>query len=317
MTTPQRLALLGIVKTYAGQEALADINLDVPAGSYVVLLGPSGSGKTTLLSIVGGFTPPSAGRVLIGERDVTLLPPTERPTATVFQDYALFPHLDVAGNVGFGLSVRGTPRDERGRLVENALRLVGLAGFGARQIAHLSGGQRQRVALARALVVEPAVLLLDEPLGALDLHLRRQMQDELKVLQRTTSTGAGPTGRIDLCKSLSTLHLGFTRPQRHHGLGRVPASPFVDPDAISDVVLRRPACQRADRGHGGDIGSHAGSPLVGAMLDAVLTMTPPRPRACGRTSASSQEDDSEIDHDEPIHRPRQVREGAALRTPRC
>jgi spermidine/putrescine transport system ATP-binding protein len=186
MTTPQRLALLSISKTYAGQQALTGINLDIPAGSYVVLLGPSGSGKTTLLSIVGGFTPPSTGRVLIGERDVTLLPPAERPTATVFQDYALFPHLDVAGNVGFGLSVRGTPGDERGRLVENALRLVGLAGFGARQIAELSGGQRQRVALARALVVKPAVLLLDEPLGALDLHLRRQMQDELKVLQRTT-----------------------------------------------------------------------------------------------------------------------------------
>jgi spermidine/putrescine transport system ATP-binding protein len=186
MTTPQCLALSGISKTYEGQDALSGIDLDVPAGNYVVLLGPSGSGKTTLLSIVGGFTPPSAGRVLIGERDVTLLSPAERPTATVFQDYALFPHLDVGGNVGFGLSVRGTVRAERLRLVDEALRLVGLVGFSHRQIAQLSGGQRQRVALARALVVEPAVLLLDEPLGALDLHLRRQMQDELKALQKAT-----------------------------------------------------------------------------------------------------------------------------------
>jgi spermidine/putrescine transport system ATP-binding protein len=186
MTIPQRLTLSGISKIYAGQAALSGIDLDVPPGSYVVLLGPSGSGKTTLLSIIGGFTAPTSGRVLIGGADVTKFAPAERPTATVFQDYALFPHLDVAKNVGFGLSVRGERRSERAPLVDDALRLVGLAGFGQRRISELSGGQRQRVALARALVVEPALLLLDEPLGALDLHLRRQMQDELKALQRTT-----------------------------------------------------------------------------------------------------------------------------------
>ncbi|MBH0237314.1 ABC transporter ATP-binding protein [Methylobrevis albus] len=186
MTLPQSLALHGVGKRFGAATAVADASLEVPAGSYVVLLGPSGSGKTTLLSIIGGFTAPSEGRILIGGADVTAMPPAQRPTATVFQDYALFPHLSVAGNVGFGLAVRGVRKAERRLRAEAALDLVGLAGFGDRMIAALSGGQRQRVALARSLVVEPAILLLDEPLGALDLHLRRQMQDELKALQLAT-----------------------------------------------------------------------------------------------------------------------------------
>lgn len=164
--------------------AVAGVSLRIPAGSYVVLLGPSGSGKTTLLSILGGFTRPDGGRVLFAGTDITTMPPARRPTATVFQDYALFPHLDVAGNVGFGLSVRGRPKDEIAEAVASALELVGLPGFQRRRIGQLSGGQRQRVALARALLTDPAILLLDEPLGALDLNLRRQMQDELRALQR-------------------------------------------------------------------------------------------------------------------------------------
>jgi spermidine/putrescine transport system ATP-binding protein len=151
-----------------------------------VLLGPSGSGKTTLLSVIGGFTVPTAGRVSIAGRDVTALPPAERPTTTLFQDYALFPHMSVAGNVGFGLKVRRVSGPEREKRIAAALDLVGLAGYGNRAIHEISGGQRQRVALARALVVEPEILLLDEPLGALDLNLRRQMQDELLALQRRT-----------------------------------------------------------------------------------------------------------------------------------
>ncbi len=161
-----------------------DLSLDIPAGSYVVLLGASGSGKTTLLSILGGFTPPTSGAVWLGDQDITLMPPARRPTATVFQDYALFPHMTVAGNVGFGLSVRGTAKAEIAAKVDAALAMVGLQGFGPRRITEASGGQRQRIALARALVTEPAMLLLDEPLGALDLNLRRQMQDELRALQR-------------------------------------------------------------------------------------------------------------------------------------
>jgi spermidine/putrescine transport system ATP-binding protein len=186
MSAPQDLGLEGVSKRYGGETALAAVTLSVPAGAYVVLLGPSGSGKTTLLSIVGGFTVPTTGRVRIGGSDVTAEGPARRPTATVFQDYALFPHMSVAANVAFGLEMRRIARPERDRRSAAALAMVGLEGLGGRSIAALSGGQRQRVALARALVVEPAILLLDEPLGALDLHLRRQMQDELKALQRST-----------------------------------------------------------------------------------------------------------------------------------
>lgn len=182
------LELQRITQRFAGSLALDGIDLTVPAGAYVVLLGPSGSGKTTLLSVLGGFLMPTAGRVLIDGADVTGLPPARRPTTTVFQDYALFPHLSVAGNVGFGLEMRGVARAVRRSRIGAILELVGLAGLERRRIHALSGGQRQRVALARALVVEPAVLLLDEPLGALDVALRRQVQGELKALQRRVGT---------------------------------------------------------------------------------------------------------------------------------
>ncbi|MBX9629311.1 MAG: ABC transporter ATP-binding protein [Burkholderiales bacterium] len=185
MRAPADLRLDRLTKRYDAVTAVDNVSFDVPAGTYVVLLGPSGSGKTTVLSMLGGFTLPSAGRILVGEEDITLMPPAKRPTATVFQDYALFPHLDVVRNVGFGLSVRGVPKSEIARRVAAALKLVGLDDFGTRAISAMSGGQRQRIALARALVTEPALLLLDEPLGALDLSLRRQMQEELRRIQRT------------------------------------------------------------------------------------------------------------------------------------
>jgi spermidine/putrescine transport system ATP-binding protein len=164
--------------------ALHDISLTIAKGSFVVLLGPSGSGKTTLLNILGGFLEPTSGKVLIDGKDITGLPPAQRPTATVFQDYALFPHMSVEQNVAFGLRMRGVGSSEKKERVQKALGMVGLGSFGKRRIHQLSGGQRQRVALARSIVVEPAVLLLDEPLGALDLNLRRQMQDELTALQK-------------------------------------------------------------------------------------------------------------------------------------
>jgi spermidine/putrescine transport system ATP-binding protein len=183
--TTAAVELRDISKNYGSVAALDRMSLALGNAQYIVLLGPSGSGKTTLLSIIGGFCEPSTGRIIIGGADVTELSPAHRPTVTVFQDYALFPHMNVRQNTAFGLSMRRVPARERLEQVEKALELVGLAGFGDRRVHEISGGQRQRVALARAIVIKPAVLLLDEPLGALDVKIRRQMQDELHQLQRT------------------------------------------------------------------------------------------------------------------------------------
>lgn len=164
--------------------AVDDVTLDIAKGEFFALLGPSGSGKTTCLRLIAGFEQPSAGTIAIFGQDATATPPYRRPVNTVFQDYALFPHLSVEDNVAYGLMVAGEAKAERRRKAGEALDLVALAGFGGRKPSELSGGQRQRVALARALVMQPKVLLLDEPLGALDLKLREQMQGELKSLQR-------------------------------------------------------------------------------------------------------------------------------------
>lgn len=177
-----------LVKTYADHDALRGVTLSVEPGSYTVILGPSGSGKTTLLAILGGFVEPTSGVVTVGGQDVTTVAPSKRPTTTVFQDYALFPHMSVAKNVSFGLEMKNIAKSERAARVWEALDMVGLAHVEKRAISDLSGGQRQRVALARAIVVEPPVLLLDEPLGALDLKLRRSMQDELREIQRKLGT---------------------------------------------------------------------------------------------------------------------------------
>ncbi|PZO76662.1 MAG: ABC transporter ATP-binding protein [Mesorhizobium amorphae] len=173
---------------FGANTVLDNVSLEIAPGSYTVLLGPSGSGKTTLLSAIGGFLLPSEGTIAINGTDCTRTPPVKRPTTTVFQDYALFPHMTVGANVGFGLRMRGVKRPARDARAREALALVGLSEAFERKPHQLSGGQRQRVALARALVVEPAVLLLDEPLGALDLKLRRQMQDELKRIQTRIQT---------------------------------------------------------------------------------------------------------------------------------
>lgn len=178
----------GISKSYGDVVVLKDFNLIIEKGEYVVLLGPSGSGKTTALSMVGGFTEPSGGRVFLGGRDVTNLPANRRECATVFQDYALFPHMTVEGNINFGLAMQKVPRRERKDRINEVLDLVGLSGFGDRKIQNMSGGQRQRIALARALATRPSVLLLDEPLGALDLKIRRQMQEELASIHARVGT---------------------------------------------------------------------------------------------------------------------------------
>ena len=178
----------GVSKIFDKTTALSQINLTIEEGRFFALVGPSGSGKTTLLHILGGFIEPSSGQVRIAGRDVSYLPPAKRPTTSMFQDYALFPHMSVGSNVGFGLLMRKVPKPKRLERVEKTLDMVGLSGMSDRRVHQLSGGQQQRVALARALVVEPKVLLLDEPLGALDLNLRRQMQQELLHIQKQVGT---------------------------------------------------------------------------------------------------------------------------------
>ena len=178
------LKLSGVRKNYGQVVAVAGVDLEVGEGEFFTLLGPSGSGKTTLLRLIAGFERPDAGRIELGGQDITSMPPYLRNTNTVFQDYALFPHMTVAENIGYGLKVKGTKKAERKKRVDRALDMVRLAGLGHRKPSQLSGGQRQRVALARAVVNEPEVLLLDEPLGALDLKLRQEMQIELKQIQQ-------------------------------------------------------------------------------------------------------------------------------------
>ena len=178
------IEIRNLTKSFGSVRAVDGVDLDIHAGEFLTLLGPSGSGKTTVLRMIAGFETPDSGSVKLNGIDITYLPPYERDVNTVFQDYALFPHMDVISNIEYGLRVKGVAKDERREKALKALEQVRLAGYENRKPNQLSGGQRQRVALARALVNRPSVLLLDEPLGALDLKLRQQMQIELKELQR-------------------------------------------------------------------------------------------------------------------------------------
>jgi putative spermidine/putrescine transport system ATP-binding protein len=182
--TTAAIELTGLRKSFGAVEAVAGIDLEIADGEFFSMLGPSGSGKTTVLRMIAGFELPTAGTVALSGRDVTRLAPFERDVNTVFQDYALFPHMTVLENVEYGLKVRKVGRKDRRARAVDALASVRLEGFESRKPSEMSGGQRQRVALARALVNRPKVLLLDEPLGALDLKLREQMQVELKQIQR-------------------------------------------------------------------------------------------------------------------------------------
>ena len=181
---PAEVTVEGIRKHFGGVAAVDDVNLRVGAGDFFTLLGPSGSGKTTTLRVIAGFEQPDSGTVTLDGEDITREPPYSRDVNTVFQDYALFPHMTVAQNVAYGLKVKGVPRAERDSRVAEVLDRVRLGEYGGRKPVQLSGGQRQRVALARSIVNRPKVLLLDEPLGALDLKLRQEMQEFLKGLQR-------------------------------------------------------------------------------------------------------------------------------------
>ena len=184
MQETRLITLEHICKSYDGVPVLSDINLYIRKKEFVTLLGPSGCGKTTTLRIIGGFETADSGKVLFEGQDIAALPPYKRRVNTVFQKYALFPHLNVHDNIAFGLKLKKVPRNEIEKKVDYMLDLVNLKGFGKRHVDALSGGQQQRVAIARSLVNEPEVLLLDEPLGALDLKLRKEMQLELKSMQQ-------------------------------------------------------------------------------------------------------------------------------------
>lgn len=178
------LSLENIEKSFDGEKVLKNISLDIGRGEFITLLGSSGCGKTTTIRIVAGLLTPDGGEVVLNGKDITMLAPEKRDVNTVFQNYALFPHMNVEKNIGYGLKLKKLPANEIKAEVEKALSLVQLEGFEKRNPSQLSGGQKQRVAIARAIVNKPSVLLLDEPLGALDLMLRRQMQSELKKLQK-------------------------------------------------------------------------------------------------------------------------------------
>ncbi|HEY8015892.1 MAG TPA: spermidine/putrescine ABC transporter ATP-binding protein, partial [Dongiaceae bacterium] len=182
--SPSAVSFRQVSRHYGEVRAVDDVSFDIADGEFFSMLGPSGSGKTTCLRLIAGFEQPSAGEVVVHGRNMAGVPPYERDVNTVFQDYALFPHMTVAENVAYGLMIRRVPKAERQAAAEKMLAMVALGGLGGRRPSQLSGGQRQRVALARALVNKPGVLLLDEPLGALDLKLREQMQVELKAIQR-------------------------------------------------------------------------------------------------------------------------------------
>jgi putative spermidine/putrescine transport system ATP-binding protein len=242
----------GLRKSYGAVLAVADLDLVVQAGEFFTLLGPSGSGKTTLLRLIAGFERPDVGRIELAGADVTRVPPYARNVNTVFQDYALFPHMTVAANIEYGLRVRRLPKPERRQKVARALEMVRLSGLGERRPAQLSGGQRQRVALARAIVNEPQVLLLDEPLGALDLKLRQEMQIELQHVQRAVGiTFIYVTHDQDEALSMSdriaVMHLGrieqvgspvevYERPQTGFVAGFIGISNLIERDGRQITV---------------------------------------------------------------------------------
>jgi ABC-type Fe3+/spermidine/putrescine transport system ATPase subunit len=249
------LRLDNLSKRYGHVEAVRAVSLDIPAGELLTLLGPSGCGKTTTLRLIAGFETPTSGRITISGRDVTAVPPQKRAVGMVFQNYALFPHLDVAANVGYGLVARRIPAQERTRRVEHALGLVDLEGYGSRRVQELSGGQQQRVALARALAPEPPVLLLDEPLSNLDATLRERTRDELrKMLERLGVTAVFVTHDQEeafaLSDRIALMNAGVLQQAgTAEELYDAPANRFVASFIGRANFLRA----RAEQVHGGEI----------------------------------------------------------------
>ncbi len=281
MTAAQGVELDAVSRTFDTIKAVDNVSLVVEGGEFFSLLGPSGCGKTTSLRMIAGFERPDAGRIRIGEADVTETPPHRRPVNTVFQSYALFPHLSVGENVAFGLRFTKADKAEKKRRVGQALELVQLSGYEDRKPHQLSGGQQQRVALARALILEPALLLLDEPLGALDAKLRRGLQIELKNLQREVGiTFVYVTHDQEEALTMSD-RLAVMSGGRIEQLGtpkdvyELPATPFVaDFLGVSNLMAAR-----SDGGGGISLGGTAlsveGAP-TGPAGEVMLTIRPER-----------------------------------------
>jgi len=229
------LKISDVTKVFAAGQVVAvdTFSLDVADGELVCLLGPSGSGKSTLLRMVGGFERPSSGAITIDGEDITYLPPEKRPTGMVFQSHALWTHMNVFKNLAFGLKLRRVPADEIKRRVENVLELVGLGGYGTRQVTQLSGGQQQRVALARSLVLEPKILLLDEPFASLDQHLRERLREEVRDIQQrlkitTLFVTHGQDEALSMADRIVVMRDGRTEQiDRPDMVYRDPLTPFV------------------------------------------------------------------------------------------
>ena len=271
MTEPAVAIHFQNVSRYFGHvRAVDNITLDIYDGEFYTLLGPSGSGKTTCLRMIAGFEIPSAGHILLYDQDVTNLPPYERPVNTVFQDYALFPHMTVAENVGYSLMIKKTQAAEREARVSKMLDLVHLQGYEKRKPSQLSGGQRQRVALARALINQPRVLLLDEPLGALDLKLRQQMQTELKNIQNEVNVtfifvthdqeeALSMSDRIAVFDAGKIIQVGSPSDLYEH-----PATPFVASFVGTSNFLQ-----------GEEAGAITGSPDMFSVRPEKIRLSPP------------------------------------------
>jgi ABC-type Fe3+/spermidine/putrescine transport system ATPase subunit len=275
-----------VTRTFGNVDALQNVDLEIRAGEFFTLLGSSGSGKSTLLKQIGGFDRPTRGRILFDGNDVTNVPANLRPSNTVFQDLALFPHMTVGENIAYGLKIKGCSAAERARKIEEALALVELAGFAGRNVNLLSGGQRQRVALARALVMEPGILLLDEPLTGLDERLRQQMRDEFgRLHKRTGSTFVLVTHNQDEALSLSD-RMAIMHKGRLEQVGR-PVDFFTGP--LNEFVARFVGMERIIRPqkleHSGNntVATVAGESLMVASgrdvgPDGVLALRPDRIR---------------------------------------